>query len=267
MEQDTGKHRTNTKDQYYTKQTVAQDCINKLKSVCDNSSDYLWVEPSAGCGSFSTLVPNCLAFDIDPKNEGIVLQDFLEWIPEHGKKYITFGNPPFGKQSTLAKQFIKHACKFSDVVAFILPRSFTKPSMSSAFPLEFHCLETVELPSNSFHVNSEEYDVPCVFQIWKRCETKREKYVPSIEIGFHFVKHTEPHTIVVRRVGVYAGRCFLAHTAVFSSQSHYFIQLEKSDAKTIVSAFNSATFPTNTVGPRSLSKSEITDFLNKFTSV
>lgn len=266
MSQDTGKFRKNTSDQYYTKEDVAKQCVDLLIEVCGDCSGYTWIEPSAGSGSFSNLVSGCIAFDIEPVHPNVVCQDFLEWSPEPDKKYITFGNPPFGKQSSTAKKFIKHACSFSELVAFILPRSFMKPSMTSAFPLKFHCIKSIELPANSFCVNNEEYDVPCVFQIWKRETVERKKHVKSTEIGFTFVKHTEPHTIVVRRVGVYAGRCFLAESDTFSPQSHYFIKLETGDTQKIISAFNSTTFPSNTVGPRSLSKSEIIDFLNKFTS-
>ena len=41
------------------------------------------------------------------------------------------GNPPFGRQSSLAKKFIKHICSCdkTKTIAFILPKSFKKDSL------------------------------------------------------------------------------------------------------------------------------------------
>lgn len=61
-----------------------------------------------------------------------------------------------------------------NALAFILPRSFMKPSMYGCIPLNFHLVKQVELPKNSFEVNKEEYDVPCVFQIWEKRDVSRE---------------------------------------------------------------------------------------------
>lgn len=263
MCQTTGKTRESSLEQFYTHPNIAKSCIDLIPKA----DDYIWVEPSAGTGSFSSLVENCIAMDIDPKHETIIKQDFLEWTPTLGTKYIVFGNPPFGKQSSLAKKFIKHACSFADVIAFILPRSFVKPSMNSAFDSKFHCILSIDIQSHAFIVNSEPYDVPSVFQIWKRHDTDRPPEVKIKEIRFSYTKKDETHDIVVRRVGVNAGKCFLANSSKFSCQSHYFIKLTNVNIEKILEEFNSHEFPSNTVGPRSLSKSEINVFLNKFTSV
>ena len=42
-----------------------------------------------------------------------------------------------------------------------------KDSMSKYFLLNYHKLKEIELPNNSFLVNDNEYNVPCVFQIWE----------------------------------------------------------------------------------------------------
>ena len=137
MSQDTGKFRTNTKDQYYTKLAVAKQCVEKIVSLLPQAKEFQWIEPSAGNGSFVKATPggfDLVAIDLDPQANNIIKGDFLQWSPTTSKTRIVFGNPPFGRQSSLAKAFIKHACSFAHVVAFILPRSFVKPSMSRAFP-------------------------------------------------------------------------------------------------------------------------------------
>lgn len=264
--QDTGKFRKNTKDQYYTKASVAKACVDKINELC--KSEYQWIEPSAGNGVFLKLGgADKLGIDLEPKSAGIQQGNFLDWVPTSEKKRIFFGNPPFGRQGSLAKSFIKHAAKFAEIIAFILPRSFVKPSMSRAFPLKFHCLYSGELEKNAFEVNKVEYDVPCVFQIWEKRSTERVLAVPVKEEGFQYVK-SDFH-IAFKRVGGLAGKCAApspGSTTVFNPQYHYFLRLDEEylpHIQKIIDAVNLHTFPSNTVGPRSLSKSEVNEVLNQ----
>lgn len=271
MEQDTGKFRTNTHDQYYTRPSVAQECVDLILEKIPQSESYQWVEPSAGNGAFLNCVPSgidLIGIDIDPKSANIYKGDFLDWMPVTEKPRIFFGNPPFGRQSSLAKAFIKHASEFADVIAFILPRSFVKPSMNRAFPLRFHCIYSEELAKGSFLVNDSAYDVPCVFQIWQKKDTDRVVAAKVEEEGFTYVKHGQPYHIACKRVGGLAGKCSLATTdpSDYNPQFHYFLRLDDiyiPHRSTIIEKVNQHTFPSNTVGPRSLSKSEINEVLNE----
>lgn len=256
MEQTTGLRRTAI-DQYYTTPEVARSCVDILRSLVP--SERTWIEPSAGTGVFLSLVPEAIGYDIDPKHTRIKRADFLEVPVPNG--CVVFGNPPFGRQSTLARKFIRHAAENADWIGFILPRSFTKPSMQKAFPLCFHLVHSSDLPSDSFVVNDAPYDVPCVFQVWKRETTLRSVEEVDAPVGFSFVKKTDPHSFAFRRVGGTAGRCSLPSDQ--SVQSHYFIRLDD-ETKTpdILTASMTYTFPTNTTGPRSLSKHEATQFLH-----
>jgi hypothetical protein len=290
--QDTGKHRTNIKDQFYTSPSVAKKCIQILISNLHDAalqsplpvlplSAYLWVEPSAGNGAFLNNIPNTydkIGIDIEPRSANILKQDFLTWMPPetNQKPVIIFGNPPFGRQSSLAKSFIAHSCSFAStsMIAFILPRSFVKPSMSCAFDSHFHCIHSSDVESNAFVLGGDgtPYDVPCVFQIWQKRSMPRIMPEKITEKGFQYVKETEPRDIVIRRVGVYAGRCFDGKNinnnsaTEYNKQTHYFIKLDGQPAlqhiKQIVEKINAHVFPSNTTGPRSLSKPEINIVLN-----
>lgn len=291
QKQDTGKYRTNTKDQFYTSPDVAKKCIQVLISRLHNGelyspvlplSSYLWVEPSAGNGAFLNSIPDTydkIGIDIEPSigssKENILKQDFLTWMPpiHNQKPVIIFGNPPFGRQSSLAKAFVAHSCKFASTstIAFILPRSFVKPSMSCAFGLHFHCIHSSDVERNAFVLGGGDasYDVPCVFQIWQKRSVPRIVPEKITEKGFQYVKETDPRDIVIRRVGVYAGRCFhgdINSATEYNKQTHYFIKLDGQPAvqhiKQIVDKVNAHVFPTNTTGPRSLSKPEINIVLN-----
>lgn len=265
--QDTGKKRTNTKDQFYTNDRVATWCIQRIMELLPVTHTYVWVEPSAGNGAFLRPLPaSCptIGLDIEPKAKGILSQDYLTWQPPTGK-IIVFGNPPFGKQSSLAKAFISKSCEFATVIAFILPKSFTKPSMYRAFDRQFHLLQSTELEKNAFVVNGSAYDVPCVFQIWQKKETERTVEENILPCGFTYVKPHEPYHIAFRRVGGLAGKCYPSDGTAYSVQSHYFLTLHE-DVRChidhIIERINQHTFPSNTVGPRSLSKSETNEVIN-----
>ena len=267
MNQDTGKFRKNTKDQYYTKPSVAKGCVDVILRVAPQTATYQWIEPSAGNGVFLKAIPishERIGIDLDPKSPEIQKGDFLEWAPTTPKKRIFFGNPPFGRQGSLAKAFIKHAAEYAEIIAFILPRSFVKPSMSRAFPLKFHCIHSAELEKNAFEVNAKEYDVPCVFQIWVKKETNRVIADPVKESGFKYVKHGEPFHIAFKRVGGLAGKCYVS--GEYNPQFHYFLNLEAKYIPfiaAIIEKVNLHVFPSNTVGPRSLSKGEANEVLNQ----
>jgi predicted RNA methylase len=273
--QDTGKFRTNLRDQFFTKADVAKKCIQIIVTKFPELlQTHEWIDPSAGAGVFgSALIAKSqqtplIAIDVAPKGPGILEQNFLSWFPTGTPKpRIVFGNPPFGRQGKSARQFIKHAIQFADTIAFILPRSFTKPSMWRPFPRDWFCEHTEALEDAAFEVNNAPYSVPCVFQIWrKRSGQLRPSSTAEPPKFFRFVAaNDEECDLVVRRVGVYAGRAYLP-TDNFSEQSHYFIELaglKKHQAAATASALNEHVFPSNTTGPRSLSKGEITEVLNE----
>ena len=266
-QQDTGKFRENNKDQFYTAPDVAKSCVEAIRETIPDAIEFLWVEPAAGTGSFLHEVPvgaKKIGIDIDPKAKRIKQADFLTWKPPQAHRTLVFGNPPFGRQSSTAKAFIKRSCEFAEVVAFILPKSFEKPSMFSAFPPNFHLVKSIPLGKDSFILNGVKYDVPCVFQIWQKSSEPRKLPQKISPEGFFYVKKDCDHNIACRRVGGLAGKCYLADSSDFSIQSHYFIKLkDMSKAASVVEKMNAHVFPSNTVGPRSLSKSEINIVLNK----
>jgi hypothetical protein len=274
--QTTGLKR-DTIDKFYTKQNVAQNCSNIAQQLLniDNLIDVV-IEPSAGNGVFidslTKICSNCLFYDIQPEHESIIIQDYLSFdysnilIPDLNTRYHIIGNPPFGRQSTLAIKFIKYSSQYCDSISFILPKSFKKDSMQRHFPLQFHLIYQCDLEPNSFLINSsEEKDVPCVFQIWKK-EKYNRKTVDKIEAnGFKFVKKDEDPDISFRRVGVNAGKIDENNLNDKSIQSHYFIKFNDNiDKKDIIKKISQIQYTNNnTVGPQSISKQEIIVEINR----
>jgi len=271
IKQDKGLKRDTT-DKYYTKENIVEKCKIKIKEFINIKENDLIIEPSAGNGSFIKLIKelskNYKFYDLIPENNNIIKQDFLlldttEIIKPYNKIHI-IGNPPFGRQSSLAIKFIKKCCCFSNTISFILPKSFKKESNKSKFDTFFHLIYEEDLPKNSFSVGGEDCDVPCLFQIWQKKKTQRfvpEKIDP---LNFKFVKKTELHDISFRRVGVNAGN-ISKNTDDKSIESHYFIKFMNNNLiDNNIELLNKIKFETdNTVGPKSISKQELIKEFNK----
>jgi hypothetical protein len=256
----------NTIDKYYTKDIVVELCVNLVKKYIQINADDLIVEPSAGNGSFITaiksLTNNFRFYDLEPDNHEIIKQDYLLYdygsIKEKFSKIHIIGNPPFGRQSSLAIKFIKKSCEFADSVSFILPKSFKKDSLKKTFPLNFHLIFEIDLPDKSFLVDGIEHNVPCIFQLWEKKTTNRAVNEKLEPVKFMFVGKTENPDISFRRVGVNAGTIDV-NIDEKSIQSHYFIKFTNGKSisdniellSTITYDFN------NTVGPKSISKQEL----------
>lgn len=102
---------------------------------------------------------------------------------------LVIGNPSFWGTKQISNRFFKHAAKFANTIAFIVPRSFRKVSIQNKLPLNFWLAREIEIPSNSFLLNGIEYSVPCVFQAWDKLSTSREKITFSTQSKyFSFTK-------------------------------------------------------------------------------
>jgi hypothetical protein len=251
-------------DKFYTKIHLVKNLISKI-----NFSDYeLVVDPCCGDGAFYLNInhKNKLAIDILPGIENVIKHDFLTWdfntIKEDRDKVLVVSNPPFGKQGSLAMSFIKRSSLFSDTIAFILPLSFAKPSVKNKIPEYYHLEYEEILPEDSYLLDGESYDVKCVFQIWKKKDSKREKIKSDEADGFSYTKNKSIADLAIRRVGVYAGRAFTDLDK--SEQSHYFLILEdKSKINLIVEELSKISWSDLTVGPRSISKGELNKIINE----
>lgn len=247
-------------DKFYTKPEVAAQLLQEL----DVLSYSLIIEPSAGNGSFSNFIPNCIALDIEPENEKITRQDFFTYEPQQGN-ILVIGNPPFGEQSTLAIQFFNHAAKFADTIAFILPKSFRKTSIQNKLNLFFWLVKEMEVPKNSFLLQEQEYDVPCVFQIWKKKEKQREKIVfPKESEYFSFTKEKDRADFRVQRVGGNAGKAFLDKNGA-SSSNYYLQNISDFSTEKLIELLNRVEYESinDTVGPKSLPKGEFIYYSSK----
>ena len=253
----------NTIDKYYTKPSVVSLCLELIKKNVKITDNDIIIEPSAGNGSFiegiKNISNNYLFYDLEPENREISKQDYLSLeTNNYSNKIHVIGNPPFGRQSSLAIQFIKKSCEFCYSLSFILPKSFKKNSKKQHFPLEYHLICEQDLPKNSFQVDGKDYDVPCVFQIWIKKSKKRKKPKKLVPKNFKFVKKDENPDISFRRVGGTAGN-ISKNILDKSIQSHYFIKFDNELTEEKFENLKHIDFKSkdDTVGARSISKQEL----------
>jgi hypothetical protein len=172
------------KDQFFTPISTSKYCYTKFIEIIqeygDNENKYTFIEPSAGNGAFLKILPEDrrIGFDIEPKNNEIVAQDYLDWFPTENKNYVVIGNPPFGLRGQLALKFINHSSKFADYVCFILPQLFE--SDGKGVPRKrvegLNLLHSEKLNTNFETPNGKNINVECIFQIWSKYH-KNNNYV------------------------------------------------------------------------------------------
>lgn len=257
-------------DQFYTSSHVAKLCYDQIWKLYSKQSFSLYLEPSAGSGSFLMLMPEGrrLGLDLDPKNDEVQKMDFFEFLPpKDKKKIITIGNPPFGKMCSLAVKFFNKAAKFSTTIAFIIPKTFRKTSLQNKLDLRFHLKFDMDLPKNSFVFNGKEYDVPCCFQIWEKSKVKR--VISKVDLTNNFFDFTskEDANLAIRRVGGRAGKATFK-VADLSPTCYYFLKYKHAhilaqDFASTVNGIDFADIVNSTAGVRSLSKPELIQALSK----
>lgn len=261
-------------EKYYTSAKIVNVCIDSVRQHLNIQKKDLCIEPSAGNGAFiggiKSLFKNYKFYDIEPDNTEIIKQDYLKFDyktinRDEINKIHVFGNPPFGRQSSLAIKFIKISCKYCDSISFILPKSFKKDSLKKYFPLKFHLIYEIDLPKDSFIVDKKKYDVPCVFQIWIKKDIDRKVSKKLKPNNFKFVKKEEEHDISFRRVGVNAGDID-KNTKEKSEQSHHFIKFNLVLTDELFDRLSKIDYKdkNNTVGPKSISKQELIKEFNMF---
>ena len=253
-------------DRFYTKPSVVDKL---LKEMVIEDYDVV-VEPSAGTGSWSSKIEDCLAIDIAPDHPDILKGDFLkdDFLFDEMKEensILVIGNPPFGRIGNQALKFINKASEFADTIAFILPRSFRKESLQRKVNKNFWIVKDIDLfdrNNPSFIFKGEDYFAPCVFQVWERRNEERDVSVKKIDpIGFEYVKK-ENANLVVRRVGGAAGTAYTDRIEERSIPPNYFLWVD--DVDKVADAINNHPFNIyDTVGPESLTKGELTSFINR----
>jgi len=166
-------------DKFYTIPSIVDKCIVSLLTKYQWNTWSLVVEPSAGSGSFYNKIPNStskIGLDIMPEGPNIIQQDFFTFNPQPSPNILTIGNPPFGKISSIAIKFFNHAAKWSQVIAFIIPKTFRRISVQNKLDSRFHLVFDEDIPMKPCSFDPP-MSVKCCFQIWEKRDALREHII------------------------------------------------------------------------------------------
>jgi len=250
------------------------------RQVTDVSKDATVCIPGAGVGTYVNALlqvgvspENIVAVEIDPayyelgsamfERLGVkyVLADFLTWQPEM-KFDVVVGNPPYGKNASLAVKFLNKAAEFSDHISFVLPRTFRKPSVLNRIDEHLHLVEDVDTPNETFGGTI----ITCR-QKWEKREEKRERirtYTQHPDLNF--VSKAESNVFVGRVGAGPAGKVLTADYDHLTEQ-HYFLQVTDVVKERLVAIQDTLKQLARaaTVGTPSLSKHElISTYVDRF---
>lgn len=168
-------------DKYYTKSEVAKNLIKITRHILRLKDNSLFLEPSAGSGSFSNQLKNVDAYDIAPEDQNIIKQDYLTL--DTNKYYdVIIGNPPFGKRNSLSIAFFNKSAFLGDAIAFIVPITFHKWSVQSKLNANFKLVYDKVIDRDSFFVGNKDYLINCCFQIWVRRDIKKYDNLPDLRL-------------------------------------------------------------------------------------
>lgn len=147
-----------------------------------------------------------------------------------------------------------------------MPISFRKPSFQKSFPLNYHLISEIRLPTNSFTYFGETKKIKTVFQIWKRKNINRRRPSKLLPAAWYKFVKKENSDISIRRVGSNAGFAKL-RTADDNINTHWFIKLNNisiSNYQKILLKLNKIIYNrTNNVAAISISKQDIIRSYNK----
>ena len=179
-----GNTRVTGKEQYYTPVSLAERLLGEVSAVVPDLLTRTILEPGGGTGSFVTAARNIgiesiLSFDIEPKHADVAKANFLT-KPIKLKNAITISNPPFGRNNSLSIPFFNKAANHSDVIAFIVPRSWRKWSVINRLDRSFHLVADhdiqIDYVDDAGDELSKRTSLATCFQIWQRKDSLRPHY-------------------------------------------------------------------------------------------
>lgn len=171
------------------------------------------------------------------------------------------GNPPYGKNASLAVKFLNKSFELAPTVSFVLPKTFRKPSILNRIHPNLHLAEDTDVSNDTFGGT-----ILTCRQKWERREGKRERIKTYTQHpDLQFVSKAESN-VFVGRVGAAAGSVKESGFDHYTEQ-HYFLLVDdavRERLNAIQPKLRELAYGA-TVGTPSLSKHElISTYVEKF---
>ena len=265
-----GNRRVTGKEQFYTPQELALRLTAKLIDVVGPLDGKTVLEPAGGTGSFVQAAKQLgakkvISFDIEPKADSVIRADFLDADLSKVSHAVTVSNPPFGRNNSLSIPFFNKAAKHSEIIAFIVPRSWRKWSVLNRLDRNFHLVHDEDLAID--YVDElgqmvwQKARLKTCFQIWQRKNELRD----IIKIrDFGLVSKVDPSEADVART-VFGSGCGKVRTsfAPVLNSTVMFLKLHDPRVLPALGKVDFSRFYRNTAYTEALSLQEIRFLLNE----
>lgn len=193
-----GNTRVTGKEQFYTPHGEALKVLERVLKHLADASDRPFLEPAGGTGAFIDAArglgfSKIVSMDIEPRHADVQLGDFLaSRLDLNGAVCVT--NPPFGRNNALSIPFFNQAAIYSDLIAFVVPRSWRKWSVINRLDSSFHLVDDWDLEidyvdNQGDHTHGKGNLRTCV-QVWKRDPSKLRAKVSVPDHGI--IQKTTP---------------------------------------------------------------------------
>jgi predicted RNA methylase len=265
-----GNTRVTGKEQYYTPPQVAQDILKVVVELVDDLEQKVFLEPAGGTGTFiNEALENgfrhVLSFDIEPHHPLVSKGNFLEKKIPHND-CVTVSNPPFGRNNALSIPFFNKAAEYSDLIVFIVPRSWRKWTVQNKLDRRFTLVRDDDLDIDYVDASGEllsknKYLRTCV-QYWKKSEVLRDLvYVKDMDI---IEKCKFQDADVSLTLFGYGCGTVKTEFAKKPNTTQMFLQLKHPRALEALQAVDFSRFFLNTAYTEALSIQEINFLLNEY---
>lgn len=262
-----GNTRTTGKEQFYTPKAITDQIVKEAINLFGNTKVFL--EPAGGTGNFIESAmdygfKSIISFDIEPNHPKIIQADFLNTELDL-QDALTICNPPFGRNNSLSIPFFNQAAKVSEIIVFIVPRSWRKWSVQNRLNLNFHLIKDQDLDLNYVNLNGDEisnknYLKTCV-QFWQKQSNQRE--VIKIK-DYGFIKKSNPieADVALTVFGFNCGKVERSFERIPNSTKIY-LQVKSTEVIDLLEKIDYSRFSKNTAYIDALSIQEINYLLNE----
>lgn len=265
-----GNTRVTGKEQFYTPKAVALEVLDRVLKA-SGAQNRAFLEPAAGSGAFVEAAKargfsEIIAMDIEPKHPEVVKANFLERNPrvQHA---ITVTNPPFGRNNALSIPFFNKAAQHSDVIAFIVPRSWRKWSVLNRLDRNFALIDDWDL--NIDYVDEHEQEVhgignlrTCV-QVWQKIPGYQRNLIKIENLGL-FEKTTPENADVSFTQFGYGSGTFTQNFEKTPNTTKAFLRLTHPRTLEAMKNVDYSKFRNHTAYTEAVSLTELNFLLNEY---
>lgn len=266
-----GNRRVTGKEQYYTPTDTAVSIMDGIRELMPDFKKRIFLEPAGGTGSFITAAKyigfkQIVSYDIEPLHQDVILGNFLEQTLEITGA-ITATNPPFGRCNSLSIPFFNHAAKYSDLIVFIVPRSWRKWSVQNKLNRNFHLVRDDDLTINYVDAlgehNYQKNNLRTCIQYWKRNDDEVRPLYGVKDMGFISKCSFEDADVALTIFGYSCGTVKTEFPRKKNTTQMY-LKLNHPKALEALENVNFSKFFNHTAYTEALSIKEINYLLNEF---